>query len=78
MAKKRYISNIITHSAGVILRAVLFYRRIFMYSIISNIACFFLGGILGVCAVCTMQLANSLMNEAEQNSTQEQEDNTCD
>ena len=26
MAKKRYISNIITHSAGVILRAVLFYR----------------------------------------------------
>lgn len=49
-----------------------------MYSIISNIACFFLCGILGVCAVCTMQLANSFMNEAEQNTTQEQEDNTCD
>ena len=41
-----------------------------MYSTIANIACFMCGAMICVCLICVMNLATSVVNDAER--TQEQ------
>ena len=49
-----------------------------MYSTIANIACFMCGAMIGVCLLCVMNLATSVVNDAEraqgQDEKQKQED----
>lgn len=44
-----------------------------MYSTIANIACFMCGAMIGVCLICVMNLATSVVNDAERAQEHEEE-----